>query len=106
MKKNFAILLTIVLVASLCLMACSDDDKNVCEEAADVYISALNEVCAEYPDCTICDASDESLDEEALACEGEYKQASQACVDNKATCKAGLVDTYKMSCEMTDGFDF
>jgi hypothetical protein len=94
MKKVFALLL--VSVFAFAFVACGDDDSGgPCDELADAVQADIDTVCADYPDCSICEPVEEG--------EGEEPTDEQCQEYLDAYDSAAMVDTYTTLCEMEAG---
>jgi len=66
MKKAMILMLaSVFVVGSLSLIACgNDDDDNgggsgPCDQLAKAWMDCIDEVCDDFPDCSICDPAEE-----------------------------------------------
>lgn len=93
MKKALALTLAALFAISFMAIACDDDDaaSGPCEELADAYQDALDTVCDDFPDCSICEAVEEGEGEEPT---DEECQEYLDAFDEQAT-----IDMYTMVCE-------
>lgn len=96
MKKVLGLLL--IAMFAFGALACDDDDSGgPCDELADKMQGLLDQVCDEYPDCSICEPADVEEGEE-----GEVDEdACQEVLDNWTDeYEQQIVDGYEMVCEM------
>ena len=57
MKKIIA--MAMVACFAFGMVACGDDDDaGPCDELADMFQDAVDSVCADYPDCSLCEPAD------------------------------------------------
>ena len=113
--KKLSIIMAVLACFGLALGACGDDDdKNVCEQAADVVLGGMDSFCSgQDDDCVSCKCNnlDQMVDVVAdatckeppapgdpVACEGAALTAAQACLD-LATCGSDAGDGMKMGCQ-------
>ena len=61
MKKALALTLAALFAISFMAVACDDDDaaSGPCEELADAMQDAIDTVCDDFPDCSLCEAVEE-----------------------------------------------
>ena len=78
--KNVLVLMIVALFA-FGMVACGDDDDSgggPCDDLAAASQAALDEACADYPDCSLCDGSaeegegEEPTDEECQTALDEF----------------------------------
>jgi hypothetical protein len=105
MKLIVALLLSALLAAGAIAIGCDDDGgggSNVCEEAANLAIDAMKKVCDDYPDCSMCQATDTTTETgDAPACEGATKDAAQKAIDEWD--EAAYIEPLKAVCELEAG---
>jgi hypothetical protein len=99
MKKTLILMLAALFAISFLAVACDDDDDDAaggpCDELADAYQDAIDTVCDDFPDCSICEPAEtdpdaeEPTDEECEALLDEF--------DEDAT-----IESFTTICEMED----
>lgn len=96
MKK--VLVLMIVALFAFGAVACGDDDDGgggPCDDLADAYQAAMDEVCGDYPDCSLCEAAEEGEGEEPT--DEECQEALDA-FDHDTT-----VEGFVALCELEEG---
>jgi hypothetical protein len=95
MKKVF--ILTIVALFAFGMVACGDDDDGggACDDLANAVQADIDAVCADFPDCTLCEAVEEGEGEELT------EEECQALLDEYDS--AAVVEGYTTLCEMEEG---
>lgn len=96
MKKVFALM--IVAVFAFGMVACGDDDDSggggPCDEYAQMVQDDIDAVCADFPDCSICEPAEEG--------EGEADdEACQQAIDEYDS--DAMIDLLTMACEAEEG---
>jgi len=96
MKK--IILVAMVACFAFGMVACGDDDDSggPCDDLADMVQDDIDTVCADYPDCSICEPAD--ADGDGASATDEECQDFIDAYDSDAA-----IAGYEMVCEMEAG---
>lgn len=88
---------------ALFLVACGGG--TVCDDAADIQRSAIEDACANQMSCAFCTCIDDPnaegctvTEDPDATCAGEAETAAQACVDGESACSMAAAATVELAC--------